>query len=96
MSRAAAAAPKPAAAYVIGCVVHDPRWGHQVEERAWLYATLVADLGIDLRDLRAAYARPVDPAGDADAWLLVGVLERLARRGVRQRDRVADLPPHPP
>lgn len=79
---AAAAAPEAAATYVIDCIIRDPRWDHQVEHRDWLYATLVADLGIELRHLRPAYAGPVDPAGDADAWLFVGVLERLARRGI--------------
>ncbi|MFE3259289.1 hypothetical protein ACFXPS_24670 [Nocardia sp. NPDC059091] len=71
-----------AAEYVIGCIVDDPRWDHQVEQRGWLYATLVAELGMDLRLLRAAYARPVDASGDSDAWLAVRVFELLARRGV--------------
>lgn len=71
-----------AAEYVIGCIVDDPRWDHQVEHREWLYATLVAELGIDLRLLRAAYARQIDPSGDSDAWLAVRVFELLARRGV--------------
>ncbi|MGW4351058.1 hypothetical protein ACWELJ_03105 [Nocardia sp. NPDC004582] len=79
---AAAAAPEAAAEHLIDCIVHDPRWDHQVEERDWLYATLAAELDIDLRRLRAACDGPPDPTGDPDAWLVVGVLERLARRGV--------------
>ncbi|MFE4459925.1 hypothetical protein ACFROC_21425 [Nocardia tengchongensis] len=89
---AAAAAPEAAAECVIDCIVHDPRWDHQVEHRAWLYSTLVADLGIDLRHLRAAYTGPVDPSDDADAGLLVDVLERLVRRGIEDQ-RASDVEP---
>ncbi|MEU7634206.1 hypothetical protein AB0C34_30255 [Nocardia sp. NPDC049220] len=71
-----------AAEFVVDCVVHDPRWDHQVEERSWLYATLVVDLGVDLSRLRAALAGPVGASGDSDTWLATGVLERLAHRGV--------------
>lgn len=78
----ASANPRPAAGHVIDCVIHDPRWDHQIESRSWLYATLVTDLGIALPALRAAYATPADPSGDSDAWLLVGVLECLAQRGI--------------
>lgn len=67
---------------VVDCVVDDPRWDHQVENRAWQYAALVAELGIDLTRLRAAYTTPPDPRGDSDAWMVVGVLESLALRGV--------------
>lgn len=67
---------------VVDCIVHDPRWDDQVEQRSWLYATLVAELGVDVSRLRAAYAGPADPYGDSGAWLATGVLELLARRGV--------------
>ncbi|WP_306355738.1 MULTISPECIES: hypothetical protein [unclassified Nocardia] len=71
-----------ASEYVIACIVRDPRWDHQVEERAWLYAALIADLGIDLTRCRPAYTSPSDPHGDSDAWLATDVLALLARRGV--------------
>jgi hypothetical protein len=77
------------AGFVVDCIVHDPRWDHQVEQRDWLYATLVAELGVDLSQLRAAYAGPLDPYGDSDAWLATSVLTLLARRGVA--DAVAEL-----
>ncbi|MEU7141498.1 hypothetical protein ABZ942_18730 [Nocardia sp. NPDC046473] len=80
--REARAEPVAAGNLVVECIVHDPRWDHQVEQRSWLYAMLVADSGIELSRLRAAYSGPVDPHGDSDAWLATGVLERLARRGV--------------
>ncbi|MFI6996413.1 hypothetical protein [Nocardia sp. NPDC050175] len=80
--REARAEPVVAGNLVVECIVHDPRWDHQVEQRSWLYATLVADVGVELSRLRAAYDGPADPTGDADAWLATGVLERLARRGV--------------
>lgn len=70
-----------AADAVVDCVVHDPRWDHQVEERSWLYARLTTELGVDLSRFRAAYAEPADPYGDSDAWLATGVLSLLAHRG---------------
>lgn len=78
--REALAEPTAAGDFVIDCIAHDPRWDHQVEQRSWLYARLVADLGVELSRLRAAYLRPADPHGDSDAWLATGVLELLARR----------------
>ncbi|MGW4247708.1 hypothetical protein [Nocardia sp. NPDC004722] len=79
---AALASRAEAAEFVVECIVDDPRWDHQVENRGWLYARLVADLGVDLRRLRDAYSKPVDTTGDSDAWLVVEVLENLARAGV--------------
>jgi hypothetical protein len=79
---AALAQPALAREFVVDCIVRDPRWDHQVEQRDWLYATLVAELGIDSSRLRAAYAGPVDASGDSEAWLATGVFERLARRGI--------------
>ncbi|MFD3702445.1 hypothetical protein ACFWUP_04810 [Nocardia sp. NPDC058658] len=69
--------------------MRDPRWDHQIEERSWLYAGLAVDLGIDLVRLRAAYAGPPDSTGDSAAWLAIGVLGRLARRG--DEDAVLEL-----
>ncbi|QIS12239.1 hypothetical protein [Nocardia arthritidis] len=80
--RDARAQPAVAGQFVVDCIVRDPRWDRQVEQRGWLYATLVADLGVDLSRLCAAYSGPADPYGDADAWLATGVLGLLARRGV--------------
>lgn len=79
---AALTQPTLARELVVDCIVRDPRWDHQVEQRDWLYAALVAELGIDLSRLRAAYAEPVDSGGDCEAWLATGVFERLARRGI--------------
>ncbi|MFE3193957.1 hypothetical protein ACFXHA_33485 [Nocardia sp. NPDC059240] len=67
---------------MVDCIVDDPRWDHQVEHRSWLYASLVAELGVDLQRFRAAYAGPADPMDDSNAWLAVGVLEDLARAGI--------------
>ncbi|AYF74529.1 hypothetical protein D7D52_12390 [Nocardia yunnanensis] len=79
---AALAQPRQARDFLIDCIADDPRWDHQVESRGWLYACLVKELGVDLRWLRAAYSRPADPGGDADAWLAIDVLEDLARAQV--------------
>lgn len=58
--------PAPARDHVVDCIVRDPRWDHQVEQRDWLYAALVAELGIEPARLRAAYAGPVDARANAD------------------------------
>ncbi|MFF2083669.1 hypothetical protein ACFVVM_07820 [Nocardia sp. NPDC058176] len=78
---AALAQPTIARELVVDCIVGDPRWDHQVESRGWLYANLVVDLGIDPIRFRPAYAGPLDPTGDSDAWLTLGVLGHLAARG---------------
>src|SRR5271170_5628148 len=67
---------------VVGCIIDDPRLDPQIEDRGWFYAALVAELGIDLNLLRAAYAkdetRNPNPFGwDTSAW--------LAHRRVRAR-----------
>ena len=64
-----AALTQPALArdHVVDCIVGDPRWDHQVEQRDWRYAVLVAELGIELARLRAAYAGLVDGGGDTEA-----------------------------
>ncbi|MFI1913847.1 AAA family ATPase [Nocardia sp. NPDC020380] len=74
--------PELAGELVVGCIVRDPRWDRQVEQRGWLYAMLVAESGVELSRLRAAYDGAADPHGDSDAWLVTGVLGLLARRGV--------------
>ncbi|MVU78012.1 hypothetical protein GPX89_12230 [Nocardia sp. ET3-3] len=78
----ASAQREQAAKHVLDCIVHDPRWDHQVEDRSWLYATLAAELSVDPKRFRAAYARPADPHGDSDAWLAVGTLEHLAQADI--------------
>lgn len=78
---AASTQPEVVADLLIDCIVHDPRWDHQIEERSWLYAELAVDSNIDLTRLRAAYTGPIDRTGDSAAWLAIGVLGRLARRG---------------
>lgn len=50
---AALTQPAQARAHVVDCIVRDPRWDHQVEQRDWLYAALVAELGIEPARLRA-------------------------------------------
>ncbi|MEV2224568.1 hypothetical protein AB0E01_32490 [Nocardia vinacea] len=79
---AALTQPAPARDLVVDCIIRDPRWDHQVEQCDWLYAALVAELGIEPARLRAAYAGPVDVGGDAEAWLATGVFAQLARRGI--------------
>ncbi|MGH7869032.1 MAG: HEAT repeat domain-containing protein, partial [Candidatus Dormibacteraceae bacterium] len=61
---------------------NDPRWDHQTESRDWFYASLVAELSIDLARLRVAFDNVPNPYGDDAAWLTLGVFELSARRGL--------------
>jgi hypothetical protein len=67
---------------VVDCIVNDPRWDHQVEERGWLYTALVAELDVDLARLRDAFVCPPNWGGDDKAWLATEVFELVARHGV--------------
>lgn len=88
---AAVADPEAARADVLACVFADPRWDRQVESRSAYYAGLVVALGAPvaaieehLRDLAAA------GAAEEEAWLPVGVLGELARRGNPRATRALD------
>jgi hypothetical protein len=69
-----------AAGDVLGCVLDDPRWDRQVEQRDEYYARLLLALDADIRALEE---RVLDegPRDDADFWLPIGVLAEMARRG---------------
>ncbi len=74
--------PEQGAAIIVHCISHDPRWDRQVEERAWFYASLVAELHIELAQLRAAFDPPPSQSGDAAGWLATDVFSLSARRGL--------------
>jgi hypothetical protein len=80
--RQAILAPQKAVDRVVECVADDPRWDHQVEDRGWFYAGLVAELGVDLARLRAAFDQPPHEGGDDAAWIALSVFELSARRGI--------------
>jgi hypothetical protein len=65
-------------------VVDDPRWDHQVEDRAWYNAALIEELGIEPAELRAGLEHDLDPntGQDVGAWMTVDTLTVCARRGV--------------
>jgi hypothetical protein len=69
-----------AAGDVLGCVLDDPRWDRQVEQRDAYYARLLLALDADIRALEE---RVLDegPRDEADFWLPIGVLAEMARRG---------------
>lgn len=74
--------PSRATDVVIHCIAVDPRWDHQVESRNWFYASLVAELGIDLARLRVSSVHPPARSGDAAARITTRVLELSAKRGI--------------
>lgn len=66
---------------VIACVVDDPRWDRQVENRDDYYATLLIQLHADLQPIVESILDLSDKADESMAWLPVGVLAQMARRG---------------
>lgn len=74
--------PEDAAPLVVGCIHEDPRWDHQVEDRAWYYAALVVELEIDVTKVLPSFDSPVDPTGDDGFWLATGALAHCAQRGI--------------
>jgi len=74
-----------AAGDVMACVLDDPRWDRQVEQRDEYYARLLLALAGD--DIRALEERILDDAHEddaADLWLPIGVLAEMVRRGHAQ------------
>lgn len=74
---------------LIGCIVVDPRVDRQVEDRASYYAGLVSASNAPLGRIeeRLQEVAGTDAPDESDAWLPLGVLAELARRGdARARD----------
>ncbi len=65
---------------VVRSVVDDPRWDHQVEDRAWYNAALIEELSIEPAEMRAGLEPDLDPVTgqDVGAWMR---LTMSARRG---------------
>ncbi len=63
------------------CIIHDPRWDQQVEDRAEYYAQLVTVTHMDLAPLEQYLRTLQDERNDSDAWLAIGALGSLARLG---------------
>jgi hypothetical protein len=66
---------------VLACVVDDPRWDRQVEEREDYYATLLVRMAADVRSIVERIASSDGDAEESSYWLPVGVLAQMARRG---------------
>jgi hypothetical protein len=79
--RAALAAGKPAVDEVVDCVVTDPRWDRQVENRDDYYAKLLLVLGGDVEPIVASILSSPAEAEASACWLPIGVLAQMARRG---------------
>jgi len=81
--RAALAGGSEAAAEVIRCVLHDPRWDGQVETRDDYYARLLLALAADLGPIATRLAALAEgaPLDSPDFWLPLGVCGELAVRG---------------
>lgn len=74
---------------VIALVLDDPRLDRQIESRDVYYATLLLALGADVGPLAARANEPVPH--ETDAWLLLGTLGEMARRGQRDARRALEL-----
>jgi hypothetical protein len=64
---------------VLACVLDDPRWDRQVEDRDDYYASLLIRLDADVQPIVEHIARL--EADDPRGWLPVGVLAQMAWRG---------------
>ncbi len=73
-----------AVADVLACVLDDPRWDRQIDERESYYAGLLITLGGDLSPLRERLLDDDNGPEDRDLWLLIGVLAEMARRRSEQ------------
>jgi hypothetical protein len=65
---------------VIACVVDDPRWDRQVENRDDYYATLLIEMGADVQPIVDCILDSGDQADESACWLPIGVLAQMARR----------------
>jgi hypothetical protein len=66
-----------------GCITHDPRWDHQLDNRRWYYASLALRSDLPLRPLRVHLEENDD--SDSSSWsvpLTLSVLGDLARAAV--------------
>jgi hypothetical protein len=76
--------PKPEACnLLVDCICNDPRLDSQVESRAEYYASMAAELRLDLKPL-AKHLREHDDTDQSGGWntpLTVGTLSELAKRG---------------
>lgn len=66
---------------VIACVVDDPRWDRQVENRDEYYATLLSQMNADVQPIVDYILDSSDNADESTCWLAIGVLAQMARRG---------------
>jgi hypothetical protein len=69
-----------AAGDVVSCVVDDPRWDRQVEQRDHYYASLLVRLDTDIAPIAGQVFREGEKQDECDLWLPIGVLAELARR----------------
>jgi hypothetical protein len=74
------AGPK-AAADVLACVLADPRWDRQVEQRDGYYAQLLVSIGADIEPIRERVLAAGEEIDEPDFWLPIGVLAEMCRRG---------------
>jgi hypothetical protein len=65
---------------VIACVVDDPRWDRQVENRDDYYATLLIEMNADVQPIVEYVLDSSDKADESTCWLAIGVLVQMARR----------------
>jgi hypothetical protein len=71
-----------AAEHVVSCVVDDPRWDRQVEQREHYYASLLVLLDTDIAPIAERVLCEDEKRDESDLWLPIGVLAELARRAI--------------
>ena len=65
---------------VVACVVDDPRWDRQVENREDYYASLLIQMDADVQPIVDRILSLGAAAEESTCWLPIGVLAQMARR----------------
>lgn len=65
---------------VVACVVDDPRWDRQVENREDYYASLLIQMDADVQPIVDRILSLGATAEESTCWLPIGVLAQMARR----------------
>lgn len=66
---------------VLSCVLDDPRWDRQVEQRDPYYAALLVRFDVDIAPIADRVLREDNDEDESAFWLPIGVLAEMSRRG---------------
>lgn len=73
------ATPGETHALLTECILNDPRWDHQIDERQWYYGELARRTALPVSILANALLQQGAQDPDGEQWVTLGVLQHLAR-----------------